>query len=359
MNLKKSQISLFILISLIILIAVSLILYMSGLEKDDPSIIESQRTGFYSSPVYVYTEECIKNAAFKASTNFGYQQGYHIVPDNALDTIFYRIAYYYLKGDTLIPANDFFEKEFSKIMDDQLLEQCTDFSIFEDRGYTIDIEKIETTTKILDDKVLLNINFPISIKIGETSIDISKFTYTLPVRLGHIIDTTKKLVEEIKKEPYAIDLTFLLNQDVDISIANYDSCNQVYVILDNESETRTEEAYVYSFAVGFKDEFCYGEAEEIEFPEIEFENNDPILNPIPNLETEVGKEFLYQLESFDPDKDTIFYLATDILTNSTNVLTGLINFTPIETDKGIHLITITTVDISGAFDQKEFYLTIE
>lgn len=359
---NKGQVTFFILLSLFLVIIFGFYFYSNTFQDDDAAVIEAQRSNLNSQPIYIYTEECIKNAAFQASAIFGFQQGYHIPPNTSLDTIFNFIAYYYLKGSSLIPDNEFFEEEFSKIMNDQIVEQCTNFSIFEERGFDINFDNINTETTILEDTTIIKVDYPISIKIGNTLTDISKFSYTLPVRLGHILDISRTLVEEIKREPYAVDLTFLLDQDVDISITRYDACNKVYIIIDDQSETKIEdEFYAYSFAVGFNDEFCVETAdfEEIELPEIEVENNNPILDPIPNLDAETDKEFTYRLIANDPDEDLVFYLATDILTNHTNVLTGLINFTPSESDKGIHLVTITAVDTSGGFDQKEFYLTIE
>ena len=230
-------------------------------QQQDKADIDVQRSG-PAGPLYIYTEECIKDAALYSAYLFGYQQGYHIVPDNSLDTVFYKIAYYYLKGDSLIPTNEFFEKEFSKIMNDQILEKCTDFSTFEERGYDINFGSINTKTTILEDNIIIKVDYPIQIGISDTTTEISDFDYTIQVRLGHILDISRSIVDEIKKEPYAIDLTFLLNQDVDISIANYDPCNQVYIRLDEESETREEnEIYTYSFAVGFSEEYCFDKAD--------------------------------------------------------------------------------------------------
>ena len=289
---NKGQVTLFIILALVLVFAFGIYYYTNILQEDEAAIIEAQRSNLNSQPVYIYTEECIKNAAFQASYLFGFQQGYHTPPDSSLDTIFNLIAYYYLKGASLIPDNDFFEQEFSKIMNDQLIEQCTNFSIFEERGYDINFDDVDSEIIILEDNVIINIDYPISIKIGDALTDISKFSYTLPVRLGHIIDISRILVEEIKKEPYAVDLTFLLDQDVDISITRYDACSKVYIIIDDLSETKREdEFYAYSFAVGFKEEYCVYTAEfqDVELPEIEIENNHIIFKKVKRRENFYSK----------------------------------------------------------------------
>ena len=69
-----------------------------------------------SSSAYVYFEECLRNAALDAAQQFGQQQGYYEVPeDRSIETVLYRIAYYYFEGKSLVPLNSIMEEELSKI----------------------------------------------------------------------------------------------------------------------------------------------------------------------------------------------------------------------------------------------------
>jgi len=248
---KRGQVALFIIVAVVLIGAVSI--YFVIISQEETEI--AQRS---DSPVYLYVESCIQDAAFLAVEAFGRQQGYYIVPESrSIETVIYRMAYYYLEGETLVPTNEFFQKEFSKILNDEIIIECSDFSNFEEDGsiITFDANDIETTTRIFENEVVLNVNYPITVRDNESSVSFSRFSYTLPVRLGHIIDVSRTLVEKIKEEPNLVDLTFFLNQDVSISISDYDECNKVYIILDEESQVNNE-PYAFSFAVGFSEEYC-------------------------------------------------------------------------------------------------------
>lgn len=248
----RGQLTIFIIIAIVLLFSV--LVYFFIVTQESEIDLDAQRSG-PAGEVYVYVEACIQTAAFSAIQNFGYQQGYHIIPeDRSLETVFYRIAYYYLRGNSLVPRNDFLERELVKILNDKILQDCSDFSDFEGR-FEVNSGNVKSQATIFEDKVVINVDYPLLIRSDETSVEVSGFTYTLPVRLGHVIDVSRILVSKIKEEPSAIDLTFLLNQDVDISVTNYDECSQVYIILDEQSQVNNE-PYAFSFAVGFSEENC-------------------------------------------------------------------------------------------------------
>ena len=167
------------------------------------------------------------------------------------------IAYFYYLGNNVIPSNRIFEEELSKIMEEELLFECADFSFPESEGYLISYERPNVITTILDEEVSLEINFPLVITKGEDTQLISEFSYELPFRIGHILHVSRELVDAVVEEPYALDLTLFLNQDIDVSVFNYDACNQIYILLDEESKLNEEdEDYVFSFAVLLEQEYC-------------------------------------------------------------------------------------------------------
>ena len=254
MTKKEGQVTLFIIVALVLISSIGIYFLISK-----PEVLETSAEK-PDSPVYSYLESCLRNAVFEAVDDFGIHQGYYEVPDLALNTALYRVAYYYFQGTIIIPGNDFFEKEFSKIINDKILEQCSDFSFFEEEDYNIDAdaEKINTETRISENDLKIDVTYPISIRTNESSTRFSDFSYDLPLRIGHVIDMSRILADKIKEEPSSVDLTFLLNQDADISIVDYDECNKIYIIVDNESGIN-DEPYAFSFAVGLEEQYCAGE----------------------------------------------------------------------------------------------------
>jgi len=248
--LKRGQLTIFIIIALL-LVSIVAFYYLVF-----PKIKFTEEDT--SSPIYEFMYECIEETAIDSAKIFGLRQGYYDIPDQSLDTGFSSIAYYYHDGEIIIPKNGFFEKEFSKILEEKILSECTDFLDFEIEGYEITSNRVSSKIEILENTMGIKVDFPVKVKdsIEGTETKFSKFNYDLPIRLGHILDVSRDLVDKIKEEPYATDLGFFLNQDVSISIDEYDSCNQVYIILDEESLPIDDNSYAYSFAVKLEEEYC-------------------------------------------------------------------------------------------------------
>ncbi|MEK6983708.1 MAG: hypothetical protein AABX33_03980 [Nanoarchaeota archaeon] len=366
MKRSKAQITLFIILVTILLFVVGIgIYFISNLQKEKIQNTQEkiQESNLELSPINRYVEECLKKASIESAFELGLQQGYNEVPSPYLDTNFSNIAYYSHKGNVLAPTTKIVEKELAKIIEENILIDCTDYSIFEKLGFNIEFNDINATTKIYNNEVIINVDYPLSIKKDNTISSVSKFTYALPIRLGHMLDVSNELVSAVSDEPYALDLTLLLNYDVDISVIHYDNCNDVYIIVDNESKTTYGDDYVFTFGVGLEEQYCkVNDSTEkllLNISSYYKENNNPVLELIPYLSAITNQEFSYKLNAYDLDNDTLFFLTEGILQNYTYVLSGEIRFKPNESLKGMHLINATVIDINSGSDSQQFYLEIK
>ena len=255
---NRGQIAIFVILAIIVIGAVGVYFFIAKPGNLELTEMKSEE------PVYSYAEECIESAIYESVETFGLQQGYYEVPEkNSLETDFYRIAYYYLDGEVLIPQIDFLDKEFSKIANDKIAEECSDFSLFEEEDYFIEtgFDKINSESRISEDKIEVSVDYPIFINENGSSTSFSEFSYEIPVRIGHSLEVSRILVEKIKENPGETDLTFLLNQDVDVSIADFDECNKIYILID-ENSTVNDEPYSFSFAVKLQEQYCSGAEDE-------------------------------------------------------------------------------------------------
>jgi hypothetical protein len=245
---KRGQITIFIIIAITI-ISISFLVYFVY-----PKI---NATFLTSDPVYIYLEGCIEDAILSSAQIFGYQQGYHTPPARTLRTNSSNIAYYYFEGEVHIPGNNFFENELAKIINERIVEECTNFLFFEEDGYLIEFENPSTRIEISEETFNARVNFPVTAIYGNDASRFSDFIYNPQIRISYVIETSRKLVEKIRDDPSAIDLTFFLDQDVDISISEYDKCNQVYIITDPKSRSWLQgEEYAFAFAVKLEDRYC-------------------------------------------------------------------------------------------------------
>jgi hypothetical protein len=366
---NKGAVSLFIIIGVIILFGTFSFFYVKNSQEEkivERSVIDIQKFDPNIQPVYLFTQECMRKAILASAYQFGVRQGYYNITENYLETFFYSIAYYYNKGDINMHDNEFFENEFEKFLNDNILNKCSDFYIFEEQGYEINfLNNSILEVNILDEKIIVKIDRKINVVKDGMNNEISDFFYEIPIRLGYMLDVSRNLVEKIKKEPDAVDMTNLLSYDLDVSIIEFDRCNEIYLLVDQYSKNYIDsEYYSFFFGVSFNEEYCVQEIENVsnydfELPKYEIENNKPILKAILTQKLNVGETFLYQIQASDPDDEPVFYFSDGVLKNYTNIITGRIEYNTKLEDKGLNLITITVIDSGSAIDQKQFYLEIE
>lgn len=73
------------------------------------------------------------------------------------------------------------------------------------------------------------------------------------------------------------------------------------------------------------------------------QNHAPVISPIGDREIRVAEEFVYQVEAYDPDGDSLGYLDDTELFDI-DPISGLIRFSPTQADIGSYPITVTVFD---------------
>lgn len=359
---RIAQIALYMILGLILLFVIGIGFYfISNLNKEK---IKTSSGGIHQvslefSPINNFIYECVKKASIESAYRLGVQGGYYILPKDILNANYTKPPYYYFQGQNLMPTKERIEDELSKSVN-EYFNKCMNLSFFEEQGFKFSFKSIKIKSSILDEKTIINVDFPLTIAKDNIRQEISQFSYELPFRIGHIYSISKELVEKILKEPYYTDLTYLLGQDLDISVIHFDECNDIYVILDNYTDNPKND-YLFLFAVKIDDKDCkfkINETVEEKLNKSFVENYPPVLDSIPYLIAYVNQTFTYNVTASDLDKDKLFFLDdTDLF--HIHPLLGTIEFTPKTGQEGLYEINITVVDINGGYDTKWFYLEIK
>ncbi len=249
------QITLFLLV-VIVLIGTIIIIGNLENQNNDLGLEAPTEISLDSAPLKTWLDACIAKAAAESAYKFGMQQGFFAAGKNVLSTSEANISYYVSRERNTMPSNDFFENELSRIMDVTLLQRCSNQSFFEEQGYHIYNKNPKTEAAILEDHVLFEIEYPITIATKSTN-TVSRFSYDLPYRVGHVINVSRVLVQSVLDDPLTIDATLAAEQDLAIIISRYDTCNHIYLIIDNESRVPiTDAPYAHTFAIGYSDSYC-------------------------------------------------------------------------------------------------------
>jgi len=202
---KASQITMFIIIALLVVVAVGIIFVVrNSLKPAEPTLpVGTDNVGDFVT-------NCLKTTSENGLVLIGRQGGYYNVPspsishtgnDSGPEEYFTElgnitIPYYWngsssanMPSDSSLIAN-----QLSLYVQGNLNNCLNDFSLFEQKGFAIQKGDIKARTTILDEKVIVSLDYPITITKGESTQTNTAYNVEVPVRLGLIYDLTKEVI---------------------------------------------------------------------------------------------------------------------------------------------------------------------
>ena len=241
----NGQTTVFIILAIVIVAIIAIyFVFRSNLsgEKVEPEV----------EPIYSFIENCIKETGENAVYNIGQSGGYYIVSEDFVRPNFsdYAIPYYAEKGINYMPSKQEVEQEISRYIDELLYSCILNFIDFSD--FEIKQELINVTTKIQEGKVVINADYPLTIKKGDKTYLIQKFeNIEIPVRLNTIYNVAEQITLEEIQHPKDICFScisdFASKNEVYINIMDYDDEIIIFTIIDSNSKIKGED-YEFVFA---------------------------------------------------------------------------------------------------------------
>lgn len=213
---KRGQVTPFIILGIIIVVVAVILIFFISPRVGRPAITTTAQI----DPVRDYVGECIRKQIVKdlpvLKENAGYLGSTHTIPD------LYNGEYINYIADRrekpYISKLNIFEDVISERIK-LALEDC-DLSVF--RQFNIDnrLEEINVKTIISDNIVGVNVEYPIFITMGDSRIELRKFSVVVEDNLGKFYSLMKDIaIEETNMGDYA---EFIPEELVNYEVANPD-----------------------------------------------------------------------------------------------------------------------------------------
>lgn len=330
---KKGQITIFIIIGIVLLLIIGVyFLVTSDFAEKTLRRSSLEEVPLDIQPIKAYIDSCIEQTLIPGVYLLGLQGGYIYLPEKKLKQPDYEIAYSLYKGNRNLVSISTMEKQISEYMDKEL-PLCLDLSLFEQQGFTIIDDKINTDTTISEDNIFVDIDYNLEIEKQETRYKLERFSATVPIRLGHIHIIADNIIAKSIEDPDWIDLTFLSSFDVSVSIIPISMEDSIYAIIDNTSVDNIRFTEPFIFLIANK----------------HLVNLPPKLNIEDIFALEDSKPFILQVEAVDPENDILTFSDDTAMFDITE--DGIITFIPEVT--GTFPVTITVEDTHLNKDSKE------
>jgi hypothetical protein len=301
---KKGQITIFVIISLIILSAVVLFFILRGKVSVQEVPIEFQ-------PIHNSFLTCLETDLSTAINVAESQGGYIYLPEfepgsdympfsSQLNFLGNPIPYwYYVSGNNFdreqVPTKEQIESQISDYIE-KSIKNCN-FNNYHDQGFEIFFEQPNNAeVKIKQDKVELTLNSALNIQKDNSSISINKHKVSVNSKLGQLYESSLKVYQQLKEnkilENYTIDVltNYAPVDGFEISCSPLIwNAEEVFNTLQNSLEqniisinNKNEKYFAVNFGTPQKVNFLTSKEWPYSLEVTPTENNLMIANPIGN-----------------------------------------------------------------------------
>ena len=204
---KRGQITLFIIIGILVLLAVSLTLYVN--QEYLKNLFEQRITRltevpYAIQPLDVHIKDCVSDSA-RLSLSIILLQGGYLDPENKINLESIDVAYWYDRKD-ITPSIETIEKETVKSVQEILPNCILDFN----EEYSIEIKEIKPKISIKDKEVIVEDVVNLDVTYSNLTYQIRK-TYNSQIEsdASGIYNSAKKIIRSEIENPEYFDLTLL------------------------------------------------------------------------------------------------------------------------------------------------------
>ncbi len=234
----KSQVTIFIIVAILIIAIVILFFsFRDKIQKESPETVQIQNF------VQECLDETLEFAVFDIAEKGGYED-----PSKVSSTIVFNTPHYLRNNKTLMPSKEKIQEEISKNVIKQIGFCIDEFALFPE--YNISEGKMVVKTKIESERVLVDMNYPLTIIKGDSKFKFKNFNSEIPVRLGIVYDAVAEFIVQ-SKNYQGVCISCLVNissnNDLQSSFSEYDNKTTIFMISDPQSKLNNRE-FVYVFA---------------------------------------------------------------------------------------------------------------
>src|SRR3989344_3871100 len=166
---NKSQVTIFIIVAVLIIAIVILFFSFKGkIQKESPETAQIQN----------FVQECLDETSESAVFDIAERGGYED-PSKVSSTIVFNTPYYIRDNKNLMPLKETIQDEISKSIVKQFDSCIDEFALFPE--YNITKGKITAETKIESERVLVNIDYPLTIIKGDSKFKLKDFNSEISV----------------------------------------------------------------------------------------------------------------------------------------------------------------------------------
>ena len=204
---KRGQVTVYVIVGIVIVVSIFLIFYFLGdrIQKQTETEVVFDESSL--EPLQDYVGDCITQITDEALDKIG-KQGGDISPELYIsynwpeEDYSSNVAYicYTDNFNACINYRPFLAKHVEEELESYIingLRSCIDLERMRQGGFVVsaDLNGMNVDVNIGDYNVITNLDFPITITKGDTSITENRFTKTFDIPLGKLLDVSRDIID--------------------------------------------------------------------------------------------------------------------------------------------------------------------
>ena len=254
--LKKSQITFFAIIGLVMLIAAVLgfVVYNNIIKADKISeeTKKASELSFQAEEIKKLINDCIRKSSFEGLTRLGITGGYIDVPKLL---IYKTTSFWYLEQVNVQP---FLNQTQERLIDyiNLNIPECIDNENVTKFGFEIDRKQPLTLIEYGSNDITIKVNYPIKLHKQDFTKDYTEFFNTFNLRYRSVFEAATEVNKRIFDADFDISnplkkVEYIKNLDFDIIPKIPEIGIMTFTLVDKKSITPKNEFYAFTFAAKF------------------------------------------------------------------------------------------------------------
>jgi hypothetical protein len=199
---NKGQVTIFIIIAVLIIVLGVLFFVF----KDSLNI---GKTSVETEPIQTNILSCLESTSEEGINHIALYGGYYKIQEGiSFSYLADEIPYYYINSKENVPSISRVERELEYYINENL-KSCVNFSSFEEQGFSINEGNLSSSVNINEDKINVKINYPLTIKKGESTYRLKDFKTEIISPVEKLRAASEEIVNLYSENPGFVCLSCL------------------------------------------------------------------------------------------------------------------------------------------------------
>jgi len=243
---KRGQVTIFIIIAIVIVAGIVIFFAVKGniLSTGGEIVLDED-----VRPVYNFIKSCIKETGLDGAYFISQRGGYFVPPNESTE---FGVPYYLIDVESYVPPKERIEKELADYIDEELFFCTRNFVDF--RRVNVKSSDSETRVKLLDDKIIIDVVYPVTVIYGNSTALLKDFKeIVVPLRLKTFHSVANNITQNGVGNPGRICLSCIIDLSIEydllIEMYDYDNDDDVTVFnIIEKDEINNRGPFEFKFA---------------------------------------------------------------------------------------------------------------